>query len=212
MAYTIIEAGDEFPPVCLRCGARADTLVTRQYSSRQESGSGAAGGLLVSLAIGLLFLPLGFLVIFRPGGVTRTRTITLRLPFCPAHENHWFYRQLTGWFTLLAMMGLATVVSIFAMKTGRAGLAGLALAAALGVSGVVATILYFTSIRCTEMGGGRVTLVGVAEEFDDQLLELRKLREQEFQQQVVSEWVDPPLPRPQGPEGGEDNPFANLDS
>jgi hypothetical protein len=110
-------------------------------------------------------------------------------------------------------MGLACIIGFAGVH--RYPILGAAPAPAILFSAVVLAVLHFSSIRLVDFDDRMLTLCGVTPEFEDQLIELRKSRgAMKAHRSPGPELPSTPStakqPRPQGPEGGEDNPFANF--
>ncbi len=143
----------KLPHVCLRCGAPAKELVTREfwvspfsYSTRNILGAAAE--------------------------IVMTKPITLRLPLCADHKNHWvqagFRLFLLKW--LVIPIALVTVVWGFVALVGLDNLSELTVLIGVGVVALASLVLLRTRlldavvgpIAVVEVTTTEVTLTGVA--------------------------------------------------
>jgi hypothetical protein len=154
------------PQVCARCGdesrcVRAKTVVWSPWWMP----------LVVVLTGFVIFLPFVRLLFAAAlGGSETNRRVTLHLPFCGRHRNHWRWRSWPLMAVLTLSVG-ATAGGIVVDRvetllevTNKTGL----LVFAIGVLGlVVGGALALTGIRVSDLAGSALTLTGVSETFCD---------------------------------------------
>lgn len=78
--------GDEFPRMCVKCGADADLDVRQKFSWYPQ------WVIVIVLASPLIALIVAMIL---------TKRMTVTLPVCHRHRNHWLNRQLFVWLGLL---------------------------------------------------------------------------------------------------------------
>jgi hypothetical protein len=157
---------DRLPSVCMRCGAPADLQKCKRFSWYP-------GWVNVLFLVGILPWAIVAIVL--------TKRMTVYVPLCSRHKNHWLVR------TLVVLGGLAVIgagfvatIALAVAADGRAGqgadqLGGYACVGALVallLLIIVAVIAQITSIRPSEITDRTITLVGVAPEFKKALQEL----------------------------------------
>jgi ribosomal protein L40E len=161
------------PPVCARCGAeslyvRAKTTVWSPWWVP-----------LVAMVTGfVIFLPFIRLLFAGLTGTSETsRRVTLHLPFCDRHRNHWRWRfwPLAGLFMLsLGLIGGGITVATQWEPTSDLAVKMIGMGVlCFVVWGLLALILPRTGIRMTDMAGTALTLAGVSELFCDAVAERR---------------------------------------
>jgi hypothetical protein len=175
--------GEWLSPVCARCGARG-----RYTCSKTIVWSPWWMPLLV-LATGFLIL-VPFVRVLFFGVMDSGRRVTVELPFCASHRNHWRWRSWPLSALLLLALGLigagiavaamarrwdpANDVDIFGRTIFGIGF----IFAGFGVVGllvwwVFSIIVPFTGIRIADVAGTALTLTGVSEAFCDAVAERR---------------------------------------
>src|SRR5262249_13554370 len=105
-----------------------------------------------------------------------TKRMTVYVPLCNKHKNHWFIRSM------IVLGGLAVVFGILAlgivlMRAANQNQNGIdwsvfvcvARFGALVILIIIAVILQQSAIRATEIANRRITLTGVADEFKEAL-------------------------------------------
>jgi hypothetical protein len=152
------------PPVCARCGAkgryvRAKTIVWWPWWAP-----------LVAMLTGfIVFLPYIRLVFASlAGGSDTNRRVTIHLPFCARHRNHWRWRSWPLAGVMLAALGLIAAGIMVGTRLGRNQTGFLLVACGvlgLVLWGVLALLLPSTGIRITDLAGSALTLAGVSERF-----------------------------------------------
>jgi hypothetical protein len=171
------------PPVCARCGdraccCRAKTVVWLPWWM-----------LLLVVVTGFLIL-VPFVRVLFVGALDMGRRVTIHLPFCEKHRNHWRWRSwpLVGLLTIalglitagIAMASVATrwdprnEMHILGRGIADIGIVG----SCIGVLCLVAwaplaMILPYTAIRVSDLAGSALTLNGVDEAFCDAVAERR---------------------------------------
>jgi len=86
------EARGKLPFVCVRCGAPALGFRTKRSWYPPWA----------NVFVFVLFLPLLIL----------TKRVTLRLPFCSDHYDHWFLRSVVVWGSLPAALVLSVMLTV----------------------------------------------------------------------------------------------------
>jgi hypothetical protein len=158
---------ERLPTICIRCGQPSSVMRERRFQSNSTD--------LTTL---LLFGP----VMTHLLGMSQSKAITIKVPFCTAHRNHWFGRSLAVYLSLAAILcgGLALVFWAASTKDVRAGddawLGGVCVG--FGVTMlmwiIVAAIVQGTAIRVREITDNSITLKGVSDTFVAALKESRK--------------------------------------
>lgn len=144
----------DLPHVCMRCGAPA-TLRKRKTFAWFPSW--------------IYLLILCNLLIFAIVALVLTKKRSVHVPLCDEHKNHWLWRQLTVFGTLVPLIVLGFLAMI-AMddRNGRNSASGfLCFATFVGlvIWLIAAGILQSTSIRPSEITDHSITLQGVSREF-----------------------------------------------
>ncbi len=93
--------GESFPPLCMRCGADSDRMVSQTFSWM-------SGWVHVLLLVGLLPWLIGALI-------TR-KTARMTLPLCARHVNHWLYRTLYVFLGLFFWIAMAVLLIAFSKE------------------------------------------------------------------------------------------------
>jgi hypothetical protein len=181
---TIVLQNEEFadprwlPPVCLRCGERADLYQAKTFSWSPP-------WILVFLALTLwggLILVVPLLIV----GLIVTRRRRVRVPLCSAHRWHWFWRNA------VAYVGLALILLVSVAGTVAAYIAATQQrfpeewAAYFCVGSVVAVVAWLFpaalilsgGIRATRIDDDEIRLAGVASKFVHAMELKRDLEEQ----------------------------------
>lgn len=146
------EVADQLlPNVCMQCGADAD-LEKRKKFSWYPPWCLFVGGALMAMIM--------------------TKRMTVAVPLCREHKNHWLWRDLVIWLglALCVVLGVAAVIFLVNQRPHTLGetLAGIFCAAAgvIGVGWLVAVIiLHHTSIRPVEITDRDITLTNVSSDF-----------------------------------------------
>src|SRR3954467_799359 len=102
---------DDFPYLCLRCGALPCERVPKTFRWMPWWKP------LVAVPLGVFLVPFGAVPLV---GKTLYRTLISKLatpqemlvgvPICPAHRHHWRWRQSASWGGLIAL-GVAVVAA-----------------------------------------------------------------------------------------------------
>jgi hypothetical protein len=157
-----VERG-RLPKRCMVCGGRSSVKRKRKFSWAPPWAM-LAGGLLM-----LLFF---------------TKRMTMNVPLCHAHRNHWLMRSLLSGFGFVGIFLLAAVI-VFAVAIKSAGngpddkplMEALAFGGLLMLGWLAMTIaLQLTAIRAKEITDKSMTLIGVSDSFISALKDLRDAR------------------------------------
>lgn len=155
------------PPVCAVCSDQGDCVRAKTvvWSPWWVPLVAMVGGFII-------FFPFVRLLFGALAGLSDTnRRVTLHLPFCERHRNHWRWRSWPTAATLIASLSLiagAIVVIVQATDAdskwtgvvlGAGGLAGLV------VWAILMLVLPFTAIRISDVAGTALTLSGVDPSF-----------------------------------------------
>jgi hypothetical protein len=90
-------SGEDFPRMCMKCGARADCDVPQTFSWMP--------GWVTILIV--LFMCVGFLgfIVWIITALTTRKTMSIVAPMCYRHQGHWRVRKLYTWLGLLFWIG-----------------------------------------------------------------------------------------------------------
>jgi hypothetical protein len=151
----------ELPPYCMKCGAPSAGEKVRRFSWYPQ-------WVLLLLVAGLWPALIVSLIL--------TKRITMPVPLCAAHLNHWRWRSQLIWFSFVGLIVLGIGSLVLTTNLGRRGeeLTGLVcgLFSVLGLAWLItAAIVQSTAIRPSEITDHRVSLSGVSEQFADRLRE-----------------------------------------
>lgn len=142
------------PAVCMRCGAPSSQRVRRQFSWYPR-------WIAVLVLINLLVFAIVALVM--------TKRVTLEVPMCDRHRNHWLKRLLANPGVFFGGVLVSGVAIWWANRRGAgpdaAGLAVLAVLVSLLAWLVTAAICGQTAIRPTKIAEHDFALTGVADGF-----------------------------------------------
>lgn len=148
------------PKLCVECGARATKVQKKSFSCNPPNAVLGVTALLVYVAL------FGFM----------NKQMTICMPFCEKHQNHWKWRARFTWvgLFLVCFLGLAALL-LFASKAdnpqgGSSFLSGFACMAfsCVGLVWLAGTFLFnYSSIRPTEISEDTVTLAHVCQPFID---------------------------------------------
>ena len=147
---------DHLPQVCAKCGEPSDLEKTKTFSRYPP------------LVLLLIFALPVYIIL----AIVLTRQMTVRMPLCNNHRNHWFTRGLVIWLGLigLVIIGIIGGVLEWAARAHRVNesLTGLV----CGGGGLMAlawlitiAVMRSTAIRPTEITDRTITLTNVAPEF-----------------------------------------------
>lgn len=162
VARTSIQNGEELPPVCVRCGAAATSFVLRRFY-RDE------GGLRVIPILGPDLLGAAW---FRTGDY-REHSLSLNLPVCEGHKNHWLWWHSAAWLTFAVTFAAFSYAGYRVVETVAVSATIIALFLSACLTFWVAALLQCFMVRAVSFDSTGITLAGVAKEFDRQLMELR---------------------------------------
>jgi hypothetical protein len=164
---------DTVPQVCVRCGAPAGGRWHKTFRWLPWWQP------VLAVLLGVLFLPVGLIPILGRAfyqellrRLAQPREMTLRVPVCPLHRNHWRLRPLIQWigFGLLLLGLLAGLL----WRRNLPGWYWTALGSAVLVWLLVCAVAHLTMVRAVRITGTSLVLTGVAPAFAEQLEEDRK--------------------------------------
>jgi hypothetical protein len=91
--------GEDFPTICMRCGARTERLIEHAFEWRPPwvAQLGALSPLIWSIASELY-----------------RKTFRVSVPLCDRHANHWMIRKLFLWLGLFCCLCFGIMVAIVA--------------------------------------------------------------------------------------------------
>jgi hypothetical protein len=139
--------------VCLRCGVPSSQRVRRQFSWYPRW---------------LVVLVLVNLLVFAIVALVMTKRVTVEVPMCDRHRNHWLKRLLINLGVFVGGVVVSGVAVWWANRSAGPDAAGLAvLAVMVSLLGwlVTAAICGQTAIRPTKIAEHDFTLTGVADGF-----------------------------------------------
>jgi hypothetical protein len=91
--------GEDFPTICMRCGARTERLIEHTFEW-QPPWVNVLGALSLSIwSIASLFYG---------------KTFGVSVPLCDRHANHWMIRKLFAWLGLFCCLCFGIMVAIVA--------------------------------------------------------------------------------------------------
>jgi len=126
----------------------------------------------------IIYLPYIRLLFFALAGISEAdRRVTIHLPFCEWHRNHWRWRSWPLAGILILSLGLIGVGIFIGTQVDPKNQTAI-LMVVIGVLGlllrwILGFILQFTVIRITDLAGTALTLTGVSESFCDAVDEHR---------------------------------------
>src|SRR5262249_11899118 len=149
------------PPVCARCGEEGDHVRAKTvvWSPWWVPFVAMVGGLIIFFP----FVRLAFAALL--GLSVTNRRVTLHLPFCERHRNHWRWRSWPTAGVLLVALGFIGVgIAMIAQTDPESKWNGVVLGGAgliaLGFWAILVLVLPFTAIRISDMAGTALTLAG----------------------------------------------------
>jgi hypothetical protein len=136
VATVLLHANDQgavvdLPPVCMKCGAKAESHQTTCFSWAPQW----IGWILaLTIFVGLIFLPIAIIV-----RLVMTKRMWVDVPLCERHQNPWLLSRLTMWggLAVQVLMVVLTIV-LFAMQPGKP-----ASPEPLSIIAFMATLFYF---------------------------------------------------------------------
>lgn len=148
---------DLLPQVCMKCGAEAATTKRKTFSWYPPW----------IIAI-IIVAPLPGLIV----AMVLTKRMTVRVPICDQHKNHWTWRHWFAGLTVLGLgaMGVAGLIVLLQFdrrmpSRNLASWACIGTGVALVVWVVVIAVVYNTAIRPTEITNRDITLTDVSPDF-----------------------------------------------
>jgi hypothetical protein len=144
--------GDDFPQMCMCCGADTEDSVSKTFLWNP-------GWVIVII----FFSPLIWLIVML---VTR-KSMRVRVPMCAEHLGHWQKRNLFTWLGLLFIVGMWICVAVVADQLPN-GASGILVVAGLLLSLIwliAAVIMSQNAIRPTKIDNYGIELVKVNKEF-----------------------------------------------
>jgi hypothetical protein len=144
----------ELPRVCMRCGARAVTHKSKQFSWSP---------------------PWAFIVLGALGAMLFMKSVTMPVPLCAKHKWHFGGRLVVIFlgFCAVVALGVGTALAADAFK-GAAEFFVIPLLVLVVAYLVAIVAISLTTIRPKEITDKSVTLTGVSEDFIDALNEQRR--------------------------------------
>jgi hypothetical protein len=148
---------DDLPPVCAQCGEPASDRITKVFSWHPP-------WIAVTILAGLLIYIILAMVL--------TKRMTVRVPFCGLHRNHWSKRNLIIGLSAagIAALGILSFVLVLSRPGNNDELFGfvcLGSALVFLVWVIFVAVLQSTSIRPTEITDRTITLRNVSDAFAD---------------------------------------------
>jgi hypothetical protein len=172
--------GHELPDLCMKCGAPAMVYKPRTFSWHP-------GWVYVLLFFGVL----PFIIV----ALVLTKRMTVCVPLCHAHRNHWLLRSLILIGSFFGLFAAGFVLFLLSLQPGLPGrshdLVGLAcLGSVIGliVWLILAAVFSATSIRATQITDQSITLAGVANDFVEAYAEDRREIPREVERTVRQRW------------------------
>lgn len=200
MAITVVDYREPLPQVCARCGAPATVKVERLLHHKEG----------VSLLPAIFFLGVWGWV-YAKTTPKREGWLVLDLPFCEAHKNGWRSKERVGW---IALVGVPLLFLVGGLVCGMQ-LAGILVSTLIfgGLAGAfsafwLSVLFEFFNVRVKTLDVTMIQLSGVAEQFDDQLAELRRVRSQAS---TTPTGPSPDVPTA-SPVPADENPWEGLSS
>jgi hypothetical protein len=179
------------PPVCMQCGKVATIFKAKRFSWYP------------SWAI--------YLSVFV--AATLTARMTVRVPLCQDHQNHWLWRALFIWIGLGIVVFLGFGALIFMATQEHQPGVGTPLGGLICFGSgflalawlIAAAIIQHTGIRPNEITDKGITLTNVSRGFIDALYEDRRREEVEDYREYKIERQPMPRPLPPPPRRWDDN-------
>lgn len=144
--------GDDFPPMCMRCGAEAELRVPQKFAWMP--------------AWVHVFILMGLLPWLIVAVITR-KTMWVDAPMCPAHIHHWRNRKLFIWlglfFWIAAVIAAVMLSDDLPKDAVMAVFAGLLFGALAWL--VVGLLLVHGAIRAAEIRDSGIELANVNRDF-----------------------------------------------
>jgi hypothetical protein len=173
---------ERLPMACMCCGAKAESTVTRKFSWYPP-------WIVILLFFGLCPFVIVALIL--------TKRMTVGVPLCHLHKNHWSWRNWLSVLTFLGLVGLgggATFLSAQMQAPGGQNYIGAIACGGVVVLGVawfvMVAIVQLTAIGATEITDRSITLKGVSESFVNTLQEFRESTEEEEVEKAGPEEYD----------------------
>lgn len=144
--------GEEFPPLCVKCGNEEETTTTQHFAWVPQ-------WVIIIILAG--FLPwLIVMAIFR-------KSMRVTLPVCNRHRNHWLNRKLFVRLGLLFWMGYAIALFVVRVDLPKdASSLGLGILIFGGLAWLIAAAIYSNSgIKPAEITDRYIELVRVNKAF-----------------------------------------------
>ncbi len=164
---------DDLAPVCMRCGAPSTAIRAKTFQWHPS-------WIALLLLAGLLPYVVVALVL--------TKRMRVEAPLCDAHKNHWLWRNVIVFGSLLllgaAFVGGLIVLSALADQRGGQDDPFGYFCVGMAVLGVVwlivAVVAQQTAIRTTEITDDTITLAGVSPDFRHALKEMESDEEEDL--------------------------------
>ena len=144
--------GEEFPPLCVKCGGEEETTTTQRFVWVPQ-------WVIVIILFGLLPWLIVMLIL--------RKTMRLTMPMCNRHRNHWRNRKLYVWLGLLfwVVYGIALIVEWNDLPKDASSLA-LGILIFGGLGWLISAAIYSNSgIKPAEITDRYLELVGVNKAF-----------------------------------------------
>jgi hypothetical protein len=167
---------DNLPPVCMVCGEPADFRKRKRFSWHPQ-------WVYLLLLVGLLPCVIVALVL--------TKRMTVHVPLCGEHKNHWSWRSAVIWSSFLALflLGVGAVVLISALEGERRGpgeAIGGWLCLGCFVLGliwlIVVAVMQNSAIRPDHISENEITLVHVSPRFVEAIMQSDDAEEEEWRE------------------------------
>ena len=144
--------GDDFPRLCMRCGAPADCDVPQTFAWMPA-------WVHVLLFVGLL----PWLVV----SLALRRTMRVVAPMCEAHRGHWRVRKLYVWLGLLWWVAVCVALGVFWDQLPKDVTGPAVMAVLFGglIWLIVGLVLAQSAIKAADIRERRMDLVGVHKNF-----------------------------------------------
>jgi hypothetical protein len=199
LLITFEEVEEGLPAVCMCCGRPATVFLERRFTWFPQ-------WLGMTVGVPPLFLLLMLLL---------RQRLTVAVPFCERHQNHWRVRAriALGGAAVVAVTALAGAGLLFALShyvevDALIGPFVLALVVLLGAWLITVAALYTTVIRAVDMTDRSICLGGVSRAFVDAMYDARQQDEGD-EEDDEDDWEDgrySPRYRPRDAAGDADAP------